>query len=88
MKLSAARQAAGEAALHRRANACSSLPQGAGTYSQGGRAVEGEQGGGGGKEEPIGPGNASSLDIRSLLEGAGAPSTGLTSGRNNAAEGK
>lgn len=84
MKLSAARQAAGEAALHRRANACSSLPQGAGTYSQGERAAEG----GGGKEEPIGPGNASSLDIRSLLEGAGAPSTGLTSGRNNAAEGK
>lgn len=50
--------------------------------------MEGELGGGGGKEEPIGPGTASSLDIRSLLERAGAPSTGMTLGRNKAAEGK
>lgn len=85
VKLSAARQAAGEAALHRLASACSSLrllPQGAGSYSQGERGVEG------GGEEPIGPGTASSLDIRSLLERAGAPSTGMTLGRNKAAEGK
>lgn len=49
--------------------------------------MEGELGGVGG-EEPIGPGTASSLDIRSLLERAGAPSTGMTLGRNKAAEGK
>lgn len=57
------------------------IPKGEGRWRE-------SKGRGGGKEEPISPGNASSLDIRSLLEGAGAPSTGLTSGRNNAAEGK
>lgn len=42
----------------------------------------------GGKKEPTDPGNASALDIGSLLGRAGAPSTEVSLGRNKAAEGK